>query len=72
MPERGRILDRYGNELAGNQRNYRVILIPEQTNSVSKTLETLSKIYNLSPYEKESSVRSYNRFFGGIISVQRL
>ncbi|MDC0073294.1 penicillin-binding protein 2 [Alphaproteobacteria bacterium] len=60
-PPRGRILDRYDNELAGNQRNYRVILIPEQTNSVTKTLETLSKIYKLSPYEKNKIIREVKR-----------
>src|SRR3954451_4254030 len=29
-PQRGRILDRFGTELASNRRNFRVLLIPEQ------------------------------------------
>ena len=31
---RGRILDRFGVEVARNRRNYRILLIPEQTPSV--------------------------------------
>ena len=37
-PPRGRLLDRYGDVLAENQLNYRVVVIPEQTGSIEATL----------------------------------
>jgi len=38
-PLRGRIVDRFGLEVASNRHNYRVVLIPEQTKSVEDTLD---------------------------------
>ena len=43
-PPRGRILDRYGEMIAENQLNYRIVVIPEQTGSVGTTLDVLSEI----------------------------
>lgn len=43
-PLRGRILDRRGVELANNRRNYRVLLVAEQTDSVERTLARLGQI----------------------------
>src|SRR5271169_6703543 len=52
-PLRGRILDRFGTELANNRRNYRVLLISEQaTNGVGAALDTLSKIIQISDAQK--------------------
>ncbi len=42
-PPRGRIVDRYGDPIAINQLNYRVVLIPEQTGSVPATLDAISE-----------------------------
>ncbi|MFZ5930989.1 MAG: penicillin-binding protein 2 [Pseudomonadota bacterium] len=42
-PQRGRILDRFGEELATLRQNYGVILIPERTKDVKRTLEALSE-----------------------------
>ena len=42
-PQRGRILDRFGEELATLRQNYGVILIPERTRDVKRTLEALSE-----------------------------
>jgi len=42
-PLRGRIVDRFGVEIASNRHNYRVILIPEQTSSIEKTLDALAQ-----------------------------
>ncbi|MCR9214541.1 MAG: penicillin-binding protein 2 [Proteobacteria bacterium] len=42
-PLRGRVVDRFGVEIASNRHNYRVILIPEQTSSVEKTLDALAQ-----------------------------
>ncbi len=60
-PPRGKILDRNGFEVAGNQRNYRVIIVPEQTKSVSRTLESLKKIYPLGNYEISKILREVKR-----------
>jgi penicillin-binding protein 2 len=53
-PPRGRILDRFGTELANNKRNYRVLLVSEQaTNGVGAALDTLSKIIQISDAQKK-------------------
>ena len=44
-PLRGRILDRFGVELANNRRNYRVLIIPEQAlEGVDAALDTIGRI----------------------------
>src|SRR5690349_6849277 len=43
-PRRGRVLDRFGVELASNRRNYRVMIVAEQTRNVDATLEALSQL----------------------------
>ena len=48
-PPRGRILDRFGVELANNRRNYRVLLVAEQASEgVNEALDTLSKVIQIS------------------------
>lgn len=47
-PPRGRILDRFGVGLAGSRRNYRVLVVPEQTRrGVSGALDALAKVIPL-------------------------
>lgn len=46
-PPRGLILDRNGIAMAINQHNYRVLVVPEQTPSISFTLDRLSQIIPL-------------------------
>jgi penicillin-binding protein 2 len=46
-PPRARIFDRFGVALAGSRRNYRVLIVPEQTQGVSDALDALSKIIPL-------------------------
>jgi penicillin-binding protein 2 len=46
-PTRGEILDRVGNPLAINRKDYRVFLIPEQAGDMDKTLQHLQLIYPL-------------------------
>jgi penicillin-binding protein 2 len=47
-PPRGRILDRFGVALAGNRRNYRVLIVPEQTQGgLSETLDRLATVIPL-------------------------
>lgn len=57
-PLRGRILDRFGTELATNRRNYRVLLIPEQVNGdVEDAIDMIGRIIALTPHERERILR---------------
>lgn len=47
IPSRGRILDRFGENLAINRQDYRVVLIPEQVNDMDGTLKRVSEIMPL-------------------------
>jgi penicillin-binding protein 2 len=46
-PPRGRILDRFGVELAKNRQNYRVVLVPEQAEDLDATLAKLQPAVKL-------------------------
>jgi penicillin-binding protein 2 len=64
-PPRGRVLDREGRVVAGNQQNWRALLVAEQTTDVTATLETFSRIVPLTDQEKariEREVRRRRRF----------
>ena len=53
-PPRGRILDRFGAELANNRRNYRVLLVAEQaTEGVEAALDTIGKVIQLTDAQKK-------------------
>src|SRR3954470_12165078 len=53
-PPRGRILDRFGVELANNRRNFRVLLVPEQaSNGVAQALDTIAEIIEISDAQKK-------------------
>jgi penicillin-binding protein 2 len=60
-PPRGRILDRYGRLLAHNQENYRVTIVAEQVRDVEATLDTLSRIIDLSEHERQRVRRELRR-----------
>jgi len=47
IPSRGRILDRYGESLAINSQDYRVVLIPERVKDIEATLKRVSDILPL-------------------------
>lgn len=51
-PLRGRIVDRFGEEIASNRQNYRVVLIREQTKSVEQTLDRLSALVPVSDIDR--------------------
>ena len=53
-PKRGRILDRFGRPMAINQQNYRVMLVPENTNDLEFSLTQLGKII---PLNKQDILR---------------
>jgi penicillin-binding protein 2 len=57
-PPRGRIVDRFGVELANNRRNYRVLLVAEQaTDGVEAALDRIAKIIELSDRQKQRVLR---------------
>ena len=60
-PPRGRVVDRFGVPIASNQKNYRVLLIPEDTRDVSATLDSLSEIIALGPGERRRILRDVRR-----------
>ena len=43
-PPRSRILDRFGVPLAASRRNYRVLIVPEQTGGLARTLDALATV----------------------------
>lgn len=50
-PTRGIIYDRKGEKLAGNEQDFSVQIIPEQTDDIEGSLQTLSRILPLRPNE---------------------
>ena len=56
-PPRGEIVDRFGVELATNEQNYRVILVPEQADDIEATLEALSRYVDLEAEAREDIIR---------------
>ncbi|MDR3500479.1 MAG: penicillin-binding protein 2 [Parvibaculum sp.] len=60
-PLRGRIVDRYGTVLASNRQNYRAVLIAEQTPDIQETLDKLSRIVSITPYDRKKIMRDIAR-----------
>src|SRR6201999_198301 len=53
-PPRGRVIDRFGTELANNRRNYRVLLVSEQaTEGVANALDAIGKVIQLTDQQKK-------------------
>jgi penicillin-binding protein 2 len=64
-PPRGRILDREGRVVAGNDLNWRAVLTAEQAVDVQATLDTFSRIIPLTDTERariERELRRHRRF----------
>jgi penicillin-binding protein 2 len=62
---RGRILDRFGNVLAGNTLNWRALLLSEQTTDVESTLDAFAALFPFEPHERariERELRHRSRF----------
>jgi penicillin-binding protein 2 len=60
-PPRGRILDRFGQPLAINQQNFRVLIVPEQVRTLSATLDALSQIIPLSDFDRDRVKKETSR-----------
>ena len=58
---RGRILDRFGTEVANNRRNYRILVIPEQTSSVTRTLSVLRGLVRIDDHDLRRVLREAER-----------
>jgi penicillin-binding protein 2 len=57
-PPRGRIIDRFGVELANNRRNYRVLIVAEQaTEGVEEALDAIGKVILLTDAQKKRVLR---------------
>ncbi|MBS40953.1 MAG: penicillin-binding protein 2 [Rhodospirillales bacterium] len=52
-PLRGRIYDTFGKPLATNEENYRLLLVTEQVHDVSKTLQALSRLIEISDFDRK-------------------
>src|SRR5277367_4417358 len=61
VPPRGRIFDRFGVELADNQRNYRVIIVPEETADIEATLRAIGALIDLSDNDRHRVLRDAKR-----------
>jgi len=60
-PTRGRILDRFGNELATGRQNFRVVLIREQSDDVDATLTGLNAIVPIQEHQLRRVRREMGR-----------
>jgi penicillin-binding protein 2 len=64
-PARGRILDRFGQVLAGNTLNWRALLLAEQTTDIASTLDAFSRLVALDDHDRARIDRElkHNRRF---------
>jgi penicillin-binding protein 2 len=54
VPPRGRVLDRFGAEMATNRRNYRVMIVAEQAkDGVKEVLDQIGKVIHLTEAQKK-------------------
>ena len=60
-PKRGRILDRSGRPMAINQKNYRVMLVPENTKDIEFSLRKLGKIIPINAHDLARVKREIKR-----------
>ena len=74
-PPRGRIIDRFGVELAKNRRNYRVLLVAEQASQgVVEAIDTIGKIILITDQQKKKILHyiAVNKKFAPIPVVENL
>jgi len=74
-PPRGRIIDRFGVELANNRRNYRVLLVAEQASQgVVEAIDTIGKIILITDQQKKKILHdiAVNKKFAPIPVVENL
>ena len=60
-PPRGRIFDRFGQPLAVNQLNYRLVIVPEQAGDLERSLSELGLLIPIEKHERERILREAQR-----------
>ena len=60
-PPRGRIVDRFGTALADNQADFRVVVVPEQTPDLARTIDDLARIVEVSEADRERILKEARR-----------
>lgn len=61
VPPRGKILDRFGIELADNRQNYRVVVVPEQTADIEATINAIGTLIDVSDADRHKALRDAKR-----------
>lgn len=56
-PSRGQIVDRFGVPLAVNNQNFRVLMIPEQTDDIKKSLKKLTSFVNIDDHKINTLIK---------------
>ncbi len=70
-PPRGRLLDRAGVVVAGNRLNWRALLVAEETEDVSATLDSFARLLSLPDHERgriERELHRHRRFVPVVVS----
>lgn len=60
-PPRGRIMDRFGVELASNRPNFRVLVVRDEINDIDATLDALSQLIPITPERRRQLLREISR-----------
>jgi len=60
-PPRGKILDRYGEPLALNRLNYRVVIVAEQVRDIERTLDQLALLIDVGDADRRRVLRDVRR-----------
>lgn len=60
-PERGEITDRFGVPLAINEQDFRVLILPEQTDDITAALNALSKYIELDEKDIERTLKNVKK-----------
>ena len=60
-PLRGEIVDRFGNTLASNRKNFRILLVPEQAKNVNETIDKIARIIPVADEKRSKIIREIRR-----------
>ena len=73
-PPRGRVYDRFGVELANTSQNYRVLIVPEQTQDAERTLRLLAELIPLPEPRIQRALRDvkHNKPFKPVLVTEGL
>lgn len=74
-PARGRIIDRFGVELANDRRNYRVLLVPEQAaGGTEAAIDAVARVIAIGEHQRQRILREIaeNKPFAPIVVAENL